>query len=65
MENYWISYVNGTITTFYAKNRSEALWYFMMEGDHAWDWGLLSEAPKDIIEKINRKITQTVKGTGC
>ena len=36
---YWISYTNNTVGTFEAKTSQEARHYFMMEGDHAYDYG--------------------------
>jgi hypothetical protein len=36
---YWIEYLDGTIKEFEAENDTEAYWYFIMEGDHAYDYG--------------------------
>ena len=35
---YWISYTDNTVKTFEAKTSQEARHYFMMEGDHAYDY---------------------------
>ncbi len=37
--NYWIEYTDGTTRTFFAENDLEAHHYFMMEGDHAHNFG--------------------------
>ena len=36
---YWIKYTGGALRFFFAKNDKEARHYFMMEGDHAIDFG--------------------------
>ena len=36
---YWISYTDNTVDTFEAKTKQEAIHYFMMEGDRAFDYG--------------------------
>ena len=36
---YWIEYIDGKVLEFEAENDKAAHWYFMMEGDHAYDWG--------------------------
>lgn len=41
--NWWIIYTDGTRRTFYAKDAVEARHYFMMEGDHAYDFGKIVE----------------------
>jgi len=40
---YWIEYVDGTRRTFEAENDIEARHYFMMEGDHAHDYGPIED----------------------
>ena len=35
---YWISYTDGTVHSFKADSKEEARHYFMMEGDHAYDY---------------------------
>lgn len=39
--NYYIEYTDGTVKYFYAGSDSSAHNYFMMEGDHAYDYGPL------------------------
>ena len=37
--NYWIEYTNDETHFFFAENDTEARHYFMMEGDHAHNYG--------------------------
>jgi hypothetical protein len=36
---YWIEYTDGSRKEFEASTKVEALHYFMMEGDHAFNYG--------------------------
>jgi len=40
---YWIEYVDGSRKIFVAENDIEARHYFMMEGDHAYDYGPMED----------------------
>lgn len=41
MKDWWIEYIDGTRKIFQAPDRVAAHHYFMMEGDHAYDYGLV------------------------
>ncbi len=43
MKTYWIEYIDGTRKTFEAKTKTEAYWYFKLEGDHAYNYGLVKK----------------------
>lgn len=56
---YWIEYTDGTIKNFYRPTKESARHYFMMEGDHAYNWGRVSNDPrkkvlfKDEVSNVN------------
>jgi hypothetical protein len=39
-KKYWLEDVTGKHYIFEAESMKEAHHYFMMEGDHAWDYGV-------------------------
>ena len=47
-KKYWIEYTNGERKVFEAKDSKAAHHYFMMEGDHAYAYGI---ANKDYFHK--------------
>jgi len=47
MKKYWIEYIGGERKVFEAENEKDARWYFMMEGDHAYDFGEIKEDEQD------------------
>ena len=55
---YWIRYTNDTVNHFEADSDKEAHHYFMMEGDHAYDYGLVQVVPPAVtgwIEVVDDK----------
>ena len=45
--NHWIKYTDGSTRLFYAENETEAHHYFMMEGDHGYDYGYIENLKID------------------
>ena len=43
VHNYWIEDNFGKRTTYYAKDETAARHYFMMEGDHVYNFGPIKE----------------------
>jgi len=41
MQDWWIEYTDGTRRIFQAPDKVAAHHYFMMEGDHAYNYGLV------------------------
>ena len=41
--NYYIEYRDNTVSHFYAENHIEAVHYFKMAGDRAFDFGKLKD----------------------
>lgn len=59
--NYWIEYLSGHISYFYAKSEEAARHRFMMEGDHAWNYGrvenrALAETDQHEFEELGRLV---------
>lgn len=43
---YWVEYTDGTVRNFYRRDKPSALHYVKMEGDHALDWGRVTDNPE-------------------
>ena len=50
--NYWIEYTDSTKRMFYAESDADARHYFMMEGDHAYDYGPIEKLHVDVMDWI-------------
>jgi hypothetical protein len=63
---YWIRYTDDTVKHFDANSDKEALHYFRMEGDHAYDYGRVRLQPPapPLCSACNRKVW-SVGGHTC